>query len=760
MARTGWRASLLVVLSLGACSGDPTNPLLEAGVDAPRLNVGSTNPSAIELKLREPETIGDFNALGRADQSGGRSTIAPVLNRLGSFEIEPLIQINQPASRSPSMANAPLSTWYRVILPAGTDVALAIAELQAMPEVEYAYPAPEPAPPPGFFLSNTPLFSFRQRYFQDPPEGTAAEWAGSQPGAGGEGIMVVDLEYSWVYEHEDLGFTSSILLAGEPYYGFGDSHGTAVLGVLAARDNGFGVTGGVPDAEIRVVAPFFGGWYNPANAIVAATVQMSAGDVLLIEQQYWGPNGLYVPLEWLRSVYDATRFATDRGIVVVAAAGNGGENLDGPEFLGRFDRSRYNSGAIIVGAGTMRRERLAFSSYGSRVDLHGWGLGVTTTGYGDLFGTNRLNFYTAAFSGTSSASPIAASAVAAVQGYRKATNRPVLTPAEVADLLRRTGVPQAGNTNQPIGPFPNLRAALEELGAGNRAPTAVPGGPYTGKEGSPITFNGGDSFNPDGDKLMYSWDFGDESSGTGETPSHTYPDDGTYTVTLRVEDSSGATSTATTTSIIHNLAPAVSAAGPTGPISPAASGRLTVSFNDPAGSLDAPFTAVIDCGNGTGPESLGVVSSPFEHACRYDRAGRNTVAIAVTDKDGGIGSAALELIVAYRFSGFRSPVVDLQGWTNRNAGSNAPLKFSLGGDFGLGILSAGSPRSREIDCNNAAPRGEWAPTSTPGNSNLGFDRGEYQINWKTQKEWRGTCRELSLLLDDGTEHTARFRFRP
>jgi hypothetical protein len=83
----------------------------------------------------------------------------------------------------------------------------------------------------------------------------------------------------------------------------------------------------------------------------------------------------------------------------------------------------------------------------------------------------------------------------------------------------------------------------------NIPPVADIGGPYTGNEGSPITFNGSGSYDPDGTIVDYSWDFGDGSpavNGTA-TPTHTYTSAGTYTVTLNVTDDSGAIDTDTAT---------------------------------------------------------------------------------------------------------------------------------------------------------------------------------------------------------------------
>ncbi|WP_285241002.1 PKD domain-containing protein [Arthrobacter sp. G.S.26] len=58
-------------------------------------------------------------------------------------------------------------------------------------------------------------------------------------------------------------------------------------------------------------------------------------------------------------------------------------------------------------------------------------------------------------------------------------------------------------------------------------------------------FNAGTSADPDGTIAAYAWDFGDTTSDTGATPSHTYAAAGTYNVTLTVTDDDGATGSLT-----------------------------------------------------------------------------------------------------------------------------------------------------------------------------------------------------------------------
>ena len=72
--------------------------------------------------------------------------------------------------------------------------------------------------------------------------------------------------------------------------------------------------------------------------------------------------------------------------------------------------------------------------------------------------------------------------------------------------------------------------------AGNRAPVADAGGPYSGLVNVPVSFDGTASSDPDGDALQYSWSFGDGLGASGGTTSHTYALPGNYVATLTVTD--------------------------------------------------------------------------------------------------------------------------------------------------------------------------------------------------------------------------------
>jgi hypothetical protein len=48
---------------------------------------------------------------------------------------------------------------------------------------------------------------------------------------------------------------------------------------------------------------------------------------------------------------------------------------------------------------------------------------------------------------------------------------------------------------------------------------------------------------------------------------------------------------------------------------------------------------------------------------------------------------------------------------------------------------------------------------TPGASALTYDDGKYQYVWDTLKSWSGTCRQLTVRLDEGTDHSLIFELK-
>jgi hypothetical protein len=375
-----------------------------------------------------------------------------------------LDETRETAQENAGQVMADFTVMFTLTLPLGVDRGLACDAFNASSAVELAWPMSLPPP-----LPVPPDYESLQGYLNDATGGIGALTAHAA-GVRGAGVQVADIEYSWNYAHQDLPTVTHLGPAAvDPFSS--DHHGTAVLGVMASLDNGWGTTGACPDASFYTVAANTSGGYSVSAAIMTALATLGPGDILLIEQQIWGTpvTGNYVPSEWTPAVRAATITAVANGVTVVAAAGNGNVDLDQPGFGGYWSAAN-DSGAIIVGAGASPgsaegdRSRLGFSTYGSTVDLQGWGHNVMTTGYGTYYSAEGYNlYYTSAFNGTSSASPVVASACALVQSFKLAGPGIPLLPTQVRNLLQSTGSPQLAGTNplsQNIGPRPDVVAAL------------------------------------------------------------------------------------------------------------------------------------------------------------------------------------------------------------------------------------------------------------------------------------------------------------
>ena len=114
----------------------------------------------------------------------------------------------------------------------------------------------------------------------------------------------------------------------------------------------------------------------------------------------------------------------------------------------------------------------------------------------------------------------------------------------------------------------------------------------------------------------------------------------------------------------------------------------------------------------------------------------------------------------YTFTGFFPPIENLPILNVANAGNSIPIKFSLSGFRGLNLFAAGYPASLPITCPNGGGD-DIEEISPPGGSTLSYNplADQYRYGWQTDRRWKGTCRQLTVRLKDGTEKRANFRFR-
>ena len=211
----------------------------------------------------------------------------------------------------------------------------------------------------------------------------------------GEGVNVAILDTGIDPDHEDLAANIGQGLdcvdgdCTETGGSFDGSHGTAVTGVAGAVDNDLGVVGVAPAITLHSVKVLTedGGTYDA----VAAGIEASADAGHDVQNMSFGGGDSNL-------VRDAMQYAATRGVVMVAAAGNGGCS-DCVMFPASDDAT------IAVSATDENDDLASFSSTGPEIDLAAPGVDVLTTLPDDRYG------YT---SGTSLAAPHVSAAAAVV----------------------------------------------------------------------------------------------------------------------------------------------------------------------------------------------------------------------------------------------------------------------------------------------------------------------------------------------------------
>jgi len=324
-------------------------------------------------------------------------------------------------------------------------------------------PAAAPHDPGG----PAPALRDGQSYLGKAPIGIDAVAAWHLYEATGEGTAIADVEQGWNLQHP--GLPAGIqLICGSNWEDF--DHGTAVLGILVARNTGV-ARGGAPAATPRPASYYRSDRsFSVSWAIDQAMRALSPGDILLVEACFIADSSVgdeinSAPAETQRDVRLAIDRCLRKGILVIEPAGNSGRNLT--------DIGVDWSGALIVGASnfdaatrTHRADGLqTASNFGPRVDCFTRGHDLQTLGEGDKNGER----YTM-FGHTSGAAAVIACAAALLQSLARAHPGPgggagYLEPGPLREYLRRPedGTPTEDAAARPIGSMPNLNKIMDRL---------------------------------------------------------------------------------------------------------------------------------------------------------------------------------------------------------------------------------------------------------------------------------------------------------
>jgi hypothetical protein len=112
----------------------------------------------------------------------------------------------------------------------------------------------------------------------------------------------------------------------------------------------------------------------------------------------------------------------------------------------------------------------------------------------------------------------------------------------------------------------------------------------------------------------------------------------------------------------------------------------------------------------------------------------------------------------FTFTGFFSPLENAPVFNRTKPGSTVPLKFSLGGDFGLSIFAPGFPRVDRVVCETGVNAdGEGAALRADGGLRYDSVTGRYVYEWKTRSDMAGACWRLTMQFTDGTSAFALFK---
>ena len=279
-----------------------------------------------------------------------------------------------------------------------------------------------------------------------------------------------------------------------------DGHGTHVAGTIGG--NTYGVAKGVSLVSVRVLdCDGSGYWSWVIDGIDWVTANHAAGAPAVANMSLGGGA--------ISSVDNAVAASIADGVTYSVAAGNSGRDAC------RYSPAR-TAAALTIGATSSTDTRASWSNWGNCVDWFAPGVSITSA---------YFTGGTATWSGTSMAAPHNAGAAAL---YLE-TN-PSASPATVRSALwdaLTTGIVLNSKT---------INNHLLYTGSSGGTATSPPTANFTYScNDLTCSFNSTST----GSISSWSWDFGDEETGSGASTNHTFSAADTYTVSLTVTGDGG-----------------------------------------------------------------------------------------------------------------------------------------------------------------------------------------------------------------------------
>jgi serine protease len=359
--------------------------------------------------------------------------------------------------------------------------------------------------------------------------GFPAAWG--QVGYGTSAVTVAMIDTGIRRTHQD--FQASRILQGYDYVN-GDNdpaddcdHGTHTSGTVAATtNNGVGVAG-MSQAKIlpyKVLAPSLLGGCSGSAANIASAIRAAADNgANIISMSIGGPDSTVE--------HDAVTYAYNKGVTIVAAAGNDGSN-NSIDYPGAYPE------VIAVAALESNKARASYSDGGPQLDIAAPGSNVVST-----IGSSDTAYGT--MSGTSMATPHVAGALALAMSCAPAGT----TRTQIVNALYSTAEDLGAAGRDDLYGYGLARAdrLVATICTGGGGPTNNPpvASFTTSSSGLAVSVDGTASSDPDGDPLTYAWTYGDGGTGSGATASHTYAAAGTYSIGLTVSDGRGGSNSTT-----------------------------------------------------------------------------------------------------------------------------------------------------------------------------------------------------------------------